>query len=126
MRDRYRTEKDLPLAERWLEEYLLKRKSPISERLLHSTRLTDLIYNSFAKEEPIPDAMRLSAQMPNMKSLAQDLFTALYSPVIRRQAENAVKSRERMLNKPLFERCIMSTEQWSIFSEEIKSQPIRE
>ena len=106
MRDRYRTEKDLPLAERWLEEYLLKRKSPISERLLHSTRLTDLIYNSFAKEEPIPDAMRLSAQMPNMKSLAQDLFTALYSPVIRRQAENAVKPRERMLNKPLFERCI--------------------
>ena len=53
MRDRYRTEKDLPLAERWLEDYLLKRKNPISERLLLSTSLTDLIYNSFAEEEPI-------------------------------------------------------------------------
>lgn len=106
MRDRYRTEKDLPLAERWLEDYLLKRKNPISERLLLSTSLTDLIYNSFAEEEPIPDAMRFGGQVPNIKSLAQDLFTALYSPVIRRKEEDTVKLRERLLNGPLFERCI--------------------
>ena len=41
-----------------------------------------------------------------MNSLAQDLFTALYSPVIRRKEDDSVKLRERMLNRPLFERCV--------------------
>lgn len=106
MRDRYRTEKDLPLAESWLEDYLLKRKNPVSERLLHATRLTDLIFDSLAREEPIPEDMGFYGSSPNLKSLAQDLFTALYSPVIRRKKDDSVKLRERMLNRPLFERCI--------------------
>lgn len=106
MRDRYRTEKDLPIAESWLEDYLLKRKNPVSERLLHATRLTDLIYESFTREEPIPEDMGFYGSSPNLKSLAQDLFTALYSPVIRRKEDDSVKLRERMLNGPLFERCV--------------------
>lgn len=106
MRDRYRTEKDLPAAEQWLEEYLLTRTEPISERLLHTTRLTDLIYTSFAHEEPIPKETKFGKHGPNLNSLAQDLFAALYSPVLRRKEADSVKLRERMLNRPLFERCI--------------------
>lgn len=103
MRDRYRTEKDLLSAEHWLNDYLLNRKNPVSERLLYSTRLTDLIYNSFANEELIDESM---AQIFNVKNLAQDLFTALYSPVIRRKEDDSVKLRERIINKPIFERCV--------------------
>ena len=53
MRDRYQKEQDLPLAERWLENYLLTRKQADSRQLLHTTRLTDLIYQGFAAQQPI-------------------------------------------------------------------------
>lgn len=106
MRDHYRTEKDMQSAEHWLNDYLLNRKNPVSERLLYSTRLTDLIYNSFAIEEPIDESMGIIGQNPNMRSLTQDLFAALYSPVIRRKEDDSVKLRERIINKPLFERCV--------------------
>ena len=36
MRDRYQKEQDLPLAERWLENYLLTRKQADSRQLLHT------------------------------------------------------------------------------------------
>lgn len=107
MRERYRSESDLPLAERWLENYLLKRTNPTSERLLNSTRLTDLIYNSFKKEEPFDECAELfGAGSPNIEKLAQDLFAALYSPIIRRKDDKSVKLRERMLNKPIFEQLV--------------------
>ena len=105
MRNRYQTERDLPLAEKWLDSYLLTRKNPVSDRLLHTTRLTDLIYSSFDKQQPVRRFPQ-NESIPNMESLAKDLFAALYSPVLRRKEEDSVKPRERILNKPLFERII--------------------
>lgn len=107
MRDRYQKEQDLPLAETWLENYLSTRKQPISRQLLHTTRLTDLIYEGFASQQPISRFSR-DKNTPDMESLAKDLFAALYSPVLRRKDADAVKLKERMLNKPLFEKIVGS------------------
>ena len=79
MRDRYQKEQDLPLAERWLENYLLTRKQADSRQLLHTTRLTDLIYQGFAAQQPI-NRFSSDRNTPDMESLAKDLFAALYSP----------------------------------------------
>lgn len=105
MRNRYQTERDLPLAEKWLDSYLLTRKNPVSGRLLHATRLTDLIYDSFAQEQPVHQIPQ-AGNVPNMESLARDFFAALYSPVLRRREEDSVRPRERLLNKLLLERMI--------------------
>lgn len=103
MRNRYQAEQDLPLAENWLDGYLLTQKNPISSRLLHTTRLTDLIYDGFAAQRPI-NCFSRDKNTPDIENLAKDLFSALYSPVLRRIDEDAVKLRERVLNKPLFEK----------------------
>ncbi len=105
MRDRYRREKDLPQAKKWLEDYFLTRKLPISERLLYTTRLMDLIYDSFDKEQTVQQTPQ-NKNVPNMESLAKDLFAALCSPVLRRKEDDSIKLRERILNKPLFDRII--------------------
>ena len=96
-------EQDLPLAERWLENYLLTRKQADSRQLLHTTRLTDLIYQGFAAQQPI-NRFSSDRNTPDMESLAKDLFAALYSPILRRKDEDSVKLKERMLSKPLFEK----------------------
>ena len=107
MRDRYQKEQDLPLAERWLENYLLTRKQADSRQLLHTTRLTDLIYQGFAAQQPI-NRFSSDRNTPDMESLAKDLFAALYSPILRRKDEDSVKLKERMLSKPLFEKIVGS------------------
>ena len=105
MRNRYQNEQDLPLAEKWLDSYLLTRKNPTSGRLLHTTRLTDLIYDGFEKEQP-PRLFPAGTDTPNLKTLAKDLFAALYSPVLRRRDADSIKQKERILNQPLFERTV--------------------
>ena len=67
MRDRYQKEQDLPLAERWLENYLLTRKQADSRQLLHTTRLTDLIYQGFAAQQPI-NRFSSDRNTPDMES----------------------------------------------------------
>ena len=119
MRDRYQKEQDLPLAERWLENYLLTRKQADSRQLLHTTRLTDLIYQGFAAQQPI-NRFSSDRNTPDMESLAKDLFAALYSPILRRKDEDSVKLKERMLSKPLFEKIVGSG-----YFNELKGLPFR-
>lgn len=87
MRNRYQKEQDLLTAKKWLDSYLLTRKNPISSRLLHTTHLTDLIFSSFDREQPVR-RFEQTESLPNMESLAKDVFTALYSPVLRRKEEH--------------------------------------
>lgn len=105
MRNRYQNKQDLPLAEKWLDSYLLTQKNPTSGRLLHTTRLTDLIYEGFEKEQPIR-LFPVGTDTPNLESLAKDLFAALYSPVLRRRDADSIRQKERILNQPLFERIV--------------------
>lgn len=107
MRNRYQKEQDLLTAKKWLDSYLLTRKNPISSRLLHTTHLTDLIFSSFDREQPVR-RFEQTESLPNMEGLAKDLFTALYSPVLRRKEEHSLKLRERLLNRPLLERIIQN------------------
>ena len=107
MRNRYQKEQDLLTAKKWLDSYLLTRKNPISSRLLHTTHLTDLIFSSFDREQPVR-RFEQTESLPNMESLAKDVFTALYSPVLRRKEEHSLKLRERLLNRPLLERIIQN------------------
>ena len=75
--------------------------------VLYTTRLTDLIYQGFAAQQPI-NRFSSDRNTPDMESLAKDLFAALYSPILRRKDEDSVKLKERMLSKPLFEKIVGS------------------
>lgn len=103
MRYRNRKFNNIETADQWLTEYLLKRRTPVTGRLLHSTRLTDLIYQSFLQDGEILSSGKPGESEPNYEALTQDFFCALYSPVIRRKDEASIFQRERTINKPILE-----------------------
>ncbi len=100
--DRFNYYTDLSKADKWLTKFLLSRSAPSSERLLNSTKLADLIYQGMSFEDVYYGNQR--PQYPvNAKDLASDLFTALFSPVIRKKDTDYVNLRERYFNKPILE-----------------------
>lgn len=103
MRYRNRKFNNIEAADQWLTEYLLKRRTPVTGRLLHSTRLTDLIYQSFLQDRETLLSGKARKSEPNYEALTQDFFCALYSPVIRRKDEASIFQRERAINKPILE-----------------------
>lgn len=103
MKYQKRSFQDIKAADQWLTEYLLKRRGAVSGRLLHSTRLTDLIYRSFVHDDDMFSSEKPDKSQPNYETLAQDLFCALFSPMIRRKDEASIFQRERMINKPILE-----------------------
>lgn len=105
MRDRYRSEKDLPSAKQWFADWMRNRKVPYSDRLINSTQLTDMIYRTAAKDEPVIEPPEYGSPI-NLQSLAQDMFAALYSFVIRRKEADEVRLRERLINKPILD-CVL-------------------
>lgn len=80
--DRFNHYKDLSDADKWLTKFLLGRSTPASERLLTSTKLSDLIYQSMSFEDVYYGNQRPECPV-NAENLASDLFTALFSPVMR-------------------------------------------
>ncbi len=98
MRDFFRSPAHLDKAADWLTGHRLNQREPITGRLLESTRLADLIFRGFAAEdENVPEELPGDTG-PYFETLCPDLFTALYSPVLRRRDEDAVFQRERLYN----------------------------
>ena len=100
--DRFSYYKDLSHADKWLTRFMLGCSAPTSERLLTSTRLTDLIYRSMSFEDVYYGNQRPEYPV-NTENLASDLFTALFSPVIRKKDTDYIKLRERYFNKPILD-----------------------
>lgn len=105
MRDRYRSEKDLILAKQQFANWLIKQKKPYSDRLVDSIRLTDLIYRIAVKEEPVTESPTSDSPI-NLHSLAQDLFSVLYSSVIHKKKPDEVRLQERLVHKPILDRLL--------------------
>lgn len=93
---------DISDADRWLTQFLLGRSAPASERLLTTTKLTNLIYQSLAFEDVYFGTKRKEYPV-NAENLASDLFSALFSPVIRKKDTDHVKIREKVFNKPILD-----------------------
>ncbi len=96
---------DLPSAEQWLAGTLLNRQSASADRLLETTRLTELIYSGCSYEDVYFNTSRAD-QPVNAEALAADVFAALFSPVLRRKDAANVNLRERLFNKPVLDRLL--------------------
>ena len=95
---------DLPSADNWLTDALLNRQSA-ADRLLETTRLTDLIYIGCSFEDVCYGTQRAD-QPVNAETLAADVFAALFSPVLRRKDTDSVNLRQRFFNKPVLDRLL--------------------
>ncbi len=103
--DRRNPFKSTDAADNWLTNYLLSRPGVTSNRLLNTTKLTDLIYRSFSLED-VYFGNNKKEKPINVDSLAADVFSALFSPVIRRKNRNSVNLRERTFNQPIFDNLV--------------------
>lgn len=92
-------------ADDWLTNVLLNQQAASADRLLETTRLTDLIYTGCSFEDVYYGTQRAD-QPVNAETLAADVFAALFSPVLRRKDTNNVKLRERHFNKPVLDRLL--------------------
>lgn len=97
--------RDLEGADSWLTDTLLNRKAATADRLLETTRLTDLIFTSCSYEDVYYGTQRAD-QPVNAETLAADTFAALYSPVLRRKDTDTVDLRQRLFNKPVLDRLL--------------------
>ena len=97
--------RDLEGADNWLTDTLLNRKAASADRLLETTRLTDLIFTSCSYEDVYYGTQRAD-QPVNAETLAADTFAALYSPVLRRKDTDTVDLRQRLFNKPVLDRLL--------------------
>lgn len=92
-------------ADSWLTDTLLNRQAATADRLLETTRLTDLIFTGCSFEDVYYGTQRAD-QPVNAETLAADVFAALYSPVLRRKDTDTVNLRQRLFNKPVFDRLL--------------------
>lgn len=100
--DRFNYYRDLSHADKSLTKFLLGRQTPASERLLTATKLTDLIYQGMSFGDVYYGTAKPEYPV-NAENLASDLFTALFSPVIRKKDTEYVGLRERYFNKPVLD-----------------------
>ena len=105
MNNRRNIFKDIDTADNWLTNHLLKNHNPTTHRILNTTKLTELIYSGFSLDETF-----MNIDMPeypvNAEELSADLFGALFSPVLKRKDYTSIHLRERLFNKPIFERAV--------------------
>lgn len=92
-------------ADKWLTDTLLNQQAATADRLLETTRLTDLIYTGCSFEDVYYGTQRAD-QPVNAETLAADVFAALFSPVLRRKDTDNVNLRERLFNKPVLDRLL--------------------
>jgi len=97
--------RDLGGADSWLTDTLLNRQAATADRLLETTRLTDLIYTGCSFEDVYYGTQRAD-QPANAETLAADVFASLYSPVLRRKDTDTVNLRQQLFNKPVLDRLL--------------------
>ena len=97
---------DLQSADRWLTDILLNRQAATTKRVMETTRLTDLIYDSCSFEDVYYGTQRADYPV-NAETLAADVFASLYSPVLRRKNTESLQLQEQFFNKPVLERFIL-------------------
>ncbi|WP_083712057.1 vWA domain-containing protein [Massiliimalia massiliensis] len=85
-------------AKKWLTNQ--KQELPSSSTLLHATNLCKMIYDEFSDTGKIYIREKIC---PNYQSLEEDIFCALYSPIINRKDQKNVSNLERYLNRPILE-----------------------
>lgn len=90
-------------ANAWLTGLLLNRSAASSDRLLQSTKLCDLIFRALAMET---DFNRPENTPVSPDALCADLFTLLFSPVIRRKGGESIRLRERLFHQPIADRLV--------------------
>lgn len=95
---------DLPSADNWLTDAILNRQTA-ADRLLETTRLTDMIYTGCSFEDVYYGTQRAD-QPVNAQTLAADIFAALFSPVLRRKDADNMNLRQRFFNKPVLDRLL--------------------
>ena len=104
-RDRQNPFTDIPSAELWLTNTLLGRRGTVTGQVLNTTRLTDLIYTALSFEDVYYQTE--SPEFPvNAEALAADLFSALFSPILKKADAPSIHLRERHFNKPVLE-CVI-------------------
>ena len=89
-------------ADDWLTGFLLNRPAAATERLFQTTKLCDLIFSALAL-----DANLSGENSPiNPQTLCADLFTVLFSPVIRKKDTESVRLKERLFHQPIVDRLV--------------------
>lgn len=104
MRDRFSLN-NLSEAQDWLDNTMLTQKRCGNNRILESTNLKNLIYKSFNHEDTafrnfIQDGCK---NLPDLDDLAKDAFTAMFSPVVQKNAEPEISDRAKAFNKPVID-----------------------
>ena len=88
-------------AQNWFVNHILSSEKLKSDNVVDSTKLSDLIYNSYAFEDLFYNTK--SRELPvNSNALCKDMFSALYSPVLRRREKEDINTRERFFNNSVF------------------------
>ena len=88
-------------AQNWYVNHILTADKPKSDRIVNSTKLSDLIYSSYAFEDLFYNN-KSSEQPVNADALCKDIFSALYSPVMNRREKDELNVRERFFNNSVF------------------------
>lgn len=103
MRNIFQSIDDLPLAESWLTAYRSTYRIQDDLRVLFSTKLQDLIYREFVHQDKEFQNLLEQARATgfHMTELANDVFIAFYSTVIRQKENLAFQSQT--IAKPLID-----------------------
>lgn len=88
-------------AQNWFVNHILSSETPKSDRVVDSTKLSDLIYSSYAFEDLFYNN-ESSEQPVNTDALCKDIFSGLYSPVMNRREKENLNTRERYFNNAVF------------------------
>ncbi len=93
---------NIHIAEKAASACLLNRRSSSNTRLLHATKLTDMILQSFIAEDATIVKSPLDYPI-DFINLTADLFTALFSPTIRRRDMQSVQLHHRVFHAPIID-----------------------
>lgn len=105
MFNRFRGFNSMAEAQNWYVEQMLAENNSKSERIVNSTKLTDLIFAGLSFDDTLLKG-DLDDRPVNTNALSEDLFSALFSPSIRRRDENSIRLKERAYNIPVFDRIV--------------------
>ena len=101
MYNRFMGFKNLADAQNWFMNHILSYEKSKSDRVVDSTKLSDLIYNSYSFEDLFYN-IESREQPVNNDALCKDIFSALYSPVMKRREKENLNTRERYFNNSVF------------------------
>ena len=94
-------------AQNWFVQHILTNSKSKTDRVVNSTKLSDLIYNSYAFDDFFKST-RSNEMAMSPDAFCMDVFSALYSPVIRHREKNELKTRERYFNNNIFDKLLQN------------------